>query len=666
MAPQHRREAVAASRPSSPSFSRLATSRVGALVTSLALLIRVAPSLAVRRRTHLRVRKWGVNALVASPAVAIVLADAVRRGAWILHMSRTDLLVYALAVGLSAALWSGLMCVAIQRQGADRWAARLLLAAGAIFAVGAQLYTFDRYQAYLNHQAVLVGTSMIPSIGQQLWSDRIAFAHAVVPALVLAALLPVAGLVIAPLRRRRARMALDVAIVGLLLMAFAAPGRSEQQAATPDVLYISAMGQLARARWDHNETVERVHPGPRTPEVVPTMVARPPARRNVILVLTESVRASSTCVKYDAACAFTPFSNAAAPRRFPLTQMRATDSTTAISLGVMWSGLAPTASRAALHSSPLVWEYARAAGLDTAYWTSQNLLFGNSGAWLEGLPLTRHVSATQLEPDSPLETGADDGKLVDHALAELSELREPYLGVVHLSNTHFPYKIDPTFAPWLPESESTGPGYEKEIKNRYQDAIYLQDRAVGRFLTKLRSTPDGARAVVVFLSDHGEQMREKGAIGHTGTLFDPEIRIPAWIDAPDGTLTEDEEARLRALEEAPLTTLDVLPTLLDLAGVWDAPELAPFRARMPGQSLLRGGSPASQAVVITNCTALWQCAFRNWGAMRGTSKVIAHQYDQDWSCFDTAKDPDEVHDLGRAACGDLSTLAEAAGRGRPF
>src|SRR5262249_43611723 len=183
---------------------------------------------------------------------------------------------YIIAVALSAAAWGGLLCVAIQRSGFDRWIARTLLASGAIFAVGAQLYTFDRYQAYLNHQAVLVGTSMMPSIGQQLWSDRVTLAHAIAPAAIAAALLPWIGMAIAPRTRRRARWALDVAIVALLLTAFTAPGRSEEQAATPDVLYLSAMGQLARARWDHNETVERVHPGARTPAAVPAIAPQLP------------------------------------------------------------------------------------------------------------------------------------------------------------------------------------------------------------------------------------------------------------------------------------------------------------------------------------------------------------------------------------------------------
>ncbi len=648
MSPHSRREVVAAPRSSSPSFAGIVT--------------RVVPAW----RSQVRARRWAGRALLLVPALGIVAADALRRGPWLAQMDRADLRTYALALAMSVALWTSLGCIAAKRIGGARWIARVGLVVLAIGAVGAQLYTFDRYQAYLDHRAVLVGTSMLPSVGQQLWMDRWTFAHAVVPAALVALLVPWIAMRLAPSRPSSATRARDVLALMVLAMAFGSPGRSEAQAASPDVLYLAAMGQLSRAHWDHNETIERVHPGPRSPIPVPALHATPSRMRNVLLVLTESVRAQSTCVAYTKDCPWTPNANAAVPNRLPLTQMRAVDSTTAISLSVLWSGLAPTESRAAMHSAPLLWEYARAAGLETAYWTSQNLLFGNAGEWVRGLPLTKSVNATQLEPDADLDTGADDGKLVDRALADMGSLREPFVGVVHLANTHFPYAIDEADAPFQPQNDATGPGYEREILNRYRDSIWRQDKAIGRFLRTLRSTPEGARTVVVFLSDHGEQMREKGAVGHTGTLYEEEVRIPAWIDAPPGTLTASEEQSLRGLATTPLTTLDVLPTLLDLAGLWDDKALATFRASMPGASLLRGGSSADRAVVMTNCTELWQCAFRNWGAIRGARKLIAHQYDADWSCFDTSTDPEEKHDLGAAACGDLREVAEAGGRGRPF
>ncbi len=626
---------------------------------------RAAPAMASSVRRVVKLRRACARALAFAPGLGVLALDLSVRGSRLSVLDPLSKVLYAGTVLLGGALWGTLLLAASRRRGVLRWVATALLCAGALLAVGGQLYAYQRYMAFLDDNSVLVGTSMMPSVRQQLWFDRVAFLRTLAPPLVAIVLLIWASRRLAPTRPRAGAAAFDIAAVALLVVGFGLPGHGDTKVAF-DVLYVGGMGRLGRALWDHNECVERLHPGARTPIPVPAVVARPSAPRNVLFVVTESVRSMSTCVAYDEGCAWTPFSNAAARDRIGFRQMRSVDSTTAISLSVMWSGLDPTESRAALHSAPLVWEYAHAAGFDTAYWTSQNLLFGNSGAWLDGIPFDHHVNATEIDEDPTLELGADDGKLVEHVMSHMGELKEPYFAVVHLSNTHFPYWIDEDDAPFQPQSEASGPGYEVEIKNRYQDAIYRQDRSVGRLIDEVRKRPTASPTVIVFVSDHGEQMREKGAVGHTGTLFDPEIRIPAWISAPPGTLTKDEEARLRGLEDTPLTTLDVMPTLLDLLGLWDAPELGELRGKMGGTSLLRGGSPADKPVLLTNCSELWACAFKNWGVIRGSQKLVGTQVDRAWNCFDLAKDPDEVHDLGPAGCGDLVSIAETRFRGAPF
>ncbi len=608
-------------------------------------------------------RALALGVVLVGPGLVGFAIDFSRRHDQIMHFGRRQTSMYVWWALVGAALWGALAYLAMARALWLKWWARALLVFGAALALGGQTYIFSRYGAYLDHRAALVGTSMLPSIRQQLWSDRWGFAAALAPPLLFAFAVPFLSRFFRNIGRGDALFALDLSTFAIVVSMFGNVG--EDQIATPDVLYLSAMGQLTRAHWDHNETVERIHPGPRTPIPVPELVAHQPVPRNILFVITESVRAQSTCVSYDPQCKWTPFSNALTPDRFGLTQMRALDSTTAISLAIMWGGLLPTARREDLHSAPLLWEYAKAAGFHTAYWTSQNLLFGNSGTWIASVPLERTINATQIEPEATMEIGADDGKLVDYVIGDIDKVPEPFVAVVHLSNTHFPYKIDPRYSPFLPEEEATGPGYENEIHNRYQDSIYLQDVAVGRLIKAVRARPEGERTVIVFVSDHGEQMREKGAVGHTGTLWDEEIRIPAWVDAPKGTLTESEAASLRALERTPLTNLDVLPTLLDLMGVWDDPKLAALEKPMPGHSLLRGGTPPETAVAMTNCSELWACAFRNWGAISGTRKLLAHEGDHAWGCFDVSRDPHELDDLGTSACADLVPLAEHM-RGRPF
>ena len=607
-------------------------------------------------------RAWVARGVALAPGLGVAALDWSARHDQITAWPRATLAVYVASLALGAVLWAGLVVAASAPRA---WLARALLVASAAMAVGAQLYFFARYHAFMNPRAVVVGTSMLPSVGQQLWSDRASFVRALGPPLALAALLPYALRRLSPVAPWRAALALDAGVGALLLAAFGleVTGGGEQ-GASPDVLYLSSMGRLAFARWQHDDMVERAHPGPRSPLPLPPITPVGP-RRSVLFVVTESVRGTDTCSVPSARCETTPYTNALLPDRFGFSQMRSLDSTTAVSLAVLWSGLSPTASRKALHTAPLLWEYAHAAGFDTAYWTAQNLLFANSGTWLEGVPVSRWVSATDLDANATYEVGADDGKLVDVVLRDLPSMRAPFVGVVHLSNTHFPYLIDDGDAPFQPQARAFGAGDAVPVHNRYLDAIRRQDAIVARLLRGLRATPGGDSVVVAFVSDHGEQIRERGAIGHTWSVYDEEVRVPFWIDAPPGTLSAAQAARLHALQDVPVTELDVLPTLLDVMGLWDARELAPERAAMPGQSLLRGGSP-DQARVLTNCSGIFACAFKNWGAIRGSRKLLATQNDSGWRCFDVASDPGERAPLPRGACDDLRRLAEADGRGTPF
>ncbi len=147
------------------------------------------------------------------------------------------------------------------------------------------------------------------------------------------------------------------------------------------------------------------------------------------------------------------------------------------------------------------------------------------------------------------------------------------------------------------------------------------------------------------------------------------MRVPFWIDLLEATLAPKAGfERLRALERNFVTELDVLPTILGLMGVWDAPEIALLRKPMPGVEFpgARRFGPAGLVVVATNCSSIFTCAFKNWGAMALTKKLVATENDTRWRCFDVASDPLEEHDLGPAACGDLQAVAEGDGRGTPF
>jgi glucan phosphoethanolaminetransferase (alkaline phosphatase superfamily) len=608
----------------------------------------------MRRSVVRRAAAW---LLVLVPGALVVLFDVIARKRLLAEYTQEALVEYAKLAAAGAVMWTALAVAAARERGALRWIARASMVAIAFVAIGTQLHTLARYGAYLNFRVALQGSSLAPAFSTGLFSQCAFEALTYGAPVAIAIAVPLACARLAPARKIAQRIAFAIAAAAFAFVAWrGSPDAGWDSGAPPDVLYVSAAGALAKSLKSGEDimTTLSLLPQTRTPVALPKLAAHPRGRRtNVVLLLNESVRAPDTCSAYDPACASTPYTNALLPARFGFREMRAVDSTTAISIAVMWSGLPATATRASLHTAPLIWEYAHAAGLATGFWTAQNLLFANSGRWLEGLPLDAFLTGTAIEPYATYQCGADDGKAMDRALEGLATMREPYFGVVQLSNTHFPY--------WVKDAEQ-----ETKDLERYRASIVRQDEMIARFVSAMHARPDASRTVIVYVSDHGEAMYERGQIGHTWSVYDEEIRVPMWIDAPDGALEPDEASQLRALERVRVTNLDVMPTLLDLLGLWDDPGVAPFRAAMPGTSLLRSAPPPERAVVLTNCCALFSCATKNWGAMRGAMKLHATQDEGgEWKCFNVDDDPEEKRDLGASACGDLRAIAEGDGRGNP-
>lgn len=617
----------------------------------------------------MRARRWLARALVLAPVGSVVALDFALRGRLLRDFTREAWLWYAGCAAAGALTWGALVVAGARRRGATRWVARLVLAALALLSLGTQLQTWARYRSYLNWRTALMGNSLLPCLSQQLAGDR-----ARVLALLLAPVVVMLGVVaairrVAPPRRRAARLALPLGCLALVATARnAKPDGGWDSGATPDVLWMSAVGALAKSMRTHDDVMVtlRYLPGARSPEAVPAMRATPARPRNVLLLVDESVRAKDVCsvpVPPDAgSCDKNPFTNRALPDRFGFRQMRSLDSTTALSMAALLTGLGPSEPRAALLSAPLLFEYAHAAGVDTGYWTSQNLLYANAGRFLDGTPLHTFVSGTELEPYADYLDGADDARLLRRVALDLPALREPYLAVVQLANTHFPYRVDDRDLPFSSTHDWKHMDAFGRTAIRYWDALHRQDKILARFL----ATIPRERTVVIFISDHGEQIGEHRLTGHTWSQYEPEVHVPMWIDAPPGTLADTEARSLESLRDAPLTMLEIAPTVLDLLGLWDRPELAVRRQTLLGVSLLRGAPPAERSVVMTNCSELFSCSVSNWGVMRGSLKLLATAQDSAWHCFDVAADPEEAHDLGAEACGDLRAVAEAGGRGTPF
>jgi len=142
------------------------------------------------------------------------------------------------------------------------------------------------------------------------------------------------------------------------------------------------------------------------------------------------------------------------------------------------------------------------------------------------------------------------------------------------------------FPPWGGDFGNVSERDVQHLVARYDGGIRYVDRAVGDLLALLRRQGLYDRALIVFLSDHGEEFRDHGGWLHQSTLYDEMLRVPLVIKFPKGAIAPKRVARQ-------IETVDLLPTILDFLGV-PLPEGLDGSSRMV---LIRGddGAPASGA-----------------------------------------------------------------------
>lgn len=611
-----------------------------------------------RARIRRKRRLFGLLALLA-PWLWVVAVDLLRRYDHLPRLDRWHKLGYAAGLGESLFFWTVLLYVASRRRGVFRSVAGGLFVVVFTLALGIEGAFHRFWNTYLSLDAQIHSKSVLRSIYGYLPLQRPTLLAEVLLALAASlGMLFAARWLVRP--RRIPRLVAPVLLVPALAAVVTVPvSYRVLMSSPPDLIYIHGLTACVKENLDITNDSPDLRVERRDPEAVPKLTAKPKRDRNVILLLQESQRADVTCVEYEPDCELaTRFSNEAVPNRIPLHEMHAHDSTTAISISNIWSGVRPTEPRKVLHQVPLLWEYAAAAGYDTAYWTSQNLMFGNARLYVQDIPASHFAVATHLDSMGDLDAGCRDALVADRVIQDWDELKEPFFAVVHFSNVHFPYVYDPEHAPFQPASASNTPEKNEEFVNYYRNVVYLSDMAVGRLLKHIRSTDKGSRTIVVYTSDHGEGFRDHWQLGHTSSLYEEEIRVPTWVDAPEGTLAPEEKASLEAARHQYVYHLDLGPTFLDLMGVWDDPAMVPFKRRMMGHPLTRP-ERTLEAVPLSNCTGVWECGFRNWGMMQGPLKVQAREWDNEFHCFDLRTDPDEEKNLGEAACGSLPLLARS-------
>jgi iduronate 2-sulfatase len=109
-------------------------------------------------------------------------------------------------------------------------------------------------------------------------------------------------------------------------------------------------------------------------------------------------------------------------------------------------------------------------------------------------------------------------------------------------------------------NRTASPQEAKEYIRAYLACISYMDWNVGRVLQKLEESGLKENTIVVFWSDHGYQLGEKGKWSKAGSLWEQGTRVPFIIHDPRAKGNGQSSPRVVEL-------LDIYPTLVDLCGL---------------------------------------------------------------------------------------------------
>lgn len=172
-------------------------------------------------------------------------------------------------------------------------------------------------------------------------------------------------------------------------------------------------------------------------------------------------------------------------------------------------------------------------------------------------------------------------------------------------------------------------GQVRFLSDRYDDSIREADDALGDFLEQLEAGGALTDTVVVITSDHGEEFKEHGQIGHERTLYREALSIPLVIVAPG-------IAPRRIAHSTGL--VDLAPTLLTLLGI-------PVPEDMEGRSLvsLLGGGPPKDREEARVSELSWQRPLRS--VMTPEFHLILDLESEQALLFSPREDPKEARDI---------------------
>jgi arylsulfatase A-like enzyme len=226
---------------------------------------------------------------------------------------------------------------------------------------------------------------------------------------------------------------------------------------------------------------------------------------------------------------------------------------------------------------------------------------------------------------------------------------EPFFLWIHYIDPHAPYdppasmrRIEegpwPFFHPYvggeawgipiLGKDFAVEEAHRAYVQSLYEGEVAYIDAFTGRVMDALEEAGVEGDTYFCFTSDHGEELWDHGDWGHGQSLHEEQVRVPLILAGP---------GILPRVEPAPVSAIDLLPTLAELLSLTPSPAWL-------GESLvpvLRGEVIRSPKIPVFAAGTSNKSPNPQYMVVRGNHKLVVTAGSAEVALYDLATDPGE-------------------------
>ncbi|WP_298878670.1 sulfatase [uncultured Polaribacter sp.] len=244
---------------------------------------------------------------------------------------------------------------------------------------------------------------------------------------------------------------------------------------------------------------------------------------------------------------------------------------------------------------------------------------------------------------SPFAITAD----VNTYLEKHAKDENPFLAVVALATPHYPHHSAPKKYKdmYPPEKLTLNPNVPKRLEEKtrkelqgYYAHATATDEAIGNVLRKLKELNLMENTIIVFSADHGEMMGAQGIRPFVKQMAHRESSgVPFLIYQPKNDKNKGK------IVNAPITTPDVLPTLLDLSAI----KIPDFIEGENVADLVKNPNPDTDRVALMMNATPFASNFKQseYRAIKTKQYTFIHHLKDENLLFDDVKDPYQMNNL---------------------